>query len=61
MTDIEIDLFVQAFLLPPPCGFTQSERTQILNWIKSPSWLECPPVANKSHLKFFTYAENKAS
>jgi hypothetical protein len=37
MTDREIDLFVQAFLLPPPCGFTKQEKKEILNWLKEPS------------------------
>jgi hypothetical protein len=37
MTDKEIDLFVRAFLLLPPCGFTKEEKKQILEWIKNPS------------------------
>ena len=37
MTDREIDLLVQAFLLPPPFGFTKTERKEILDWIKNPS------------------------
>lgn len=39
-TDKEIDLLVQGFLLPPPFGFTEREKKDILGWIKSPSWLE---------------------
>lgn len=37
LTDNEVDLLVQAFLLPPPLGFTEIERKQIFDWIKSPS------------------------
>lgn len=37
LTDREVDLLVQAFLLPPPFGFTESEKKQILDWIKTPS------------------------
>ena len=37
LTDKEIDLFVQAFLLPPPFGFSKVEKKQILDWIKTPS------------------------
>ncbi len=37
MTDREIELLVQGFLLPPPFGFTETERKQILDWIKTPS------------------------
>ena len=37
MTDIEIDLFVQSFILPPPFGFTKDEKKQILDWLKNPS------------------------
>ena len=55
LTDKEIDLFVQALLLPPPFGFSEEERNQILYWIKSPSWLERPLVISKSSLIFFTY------
>ena len=36
-TDKEVDLLVQAFLLPPPFGFTETEKKQILDWIKTPS------------------------
>jgi hypothetical protein len=56
MTDIEIDLFVQAFLDPPPCGFTEEERKQILNWLKSPliPYLEISKNQNNS-INFFQY------
>ena len=37
LTDKEIDLFVQALLLPPPFGFSKSEKKQILDWLKTPS------------------------
>ena len=37
MTDREVDLLVQGFLLPPPFGFTENERKQLLDWIKTPS------------------------
>ncbi len=37
LTDREVDLLVQAFLLPLPFGFTESEKKQILGWIKTPS------------------------
>ena len=37
MTDREIDLFVQALFLPPPFGFSKTERKQIIDWIKNPS------------------------
>lgn len=37
LTDKEVDLIVQAFLLPPPFGFTETEKKQILDWIKTPS------------------------
>jgi hypothetical protein len=37
MTDNEIELLVQAFILPPPVGFTEFEKRQILDWVKSPS------------------------
>ena len=44
MTDREIDLFVRAFFDPPPGGFTEEERKQILSWLKSPfpGYLEMP-------------------
>lgn len=37
MTDKEIDLLVQGFVLPLPYGFTKEEKKEIFNWIKSPS------------------------
>ena len=37
LTDREIDLFVQALILPPPYGFTKEEREEIINWLKEPS------------------------
>ena len=37
LTDLEVDLLVQGFLLPPPFGFTEREKKQILDWIKTPS------------------------
>jgi hypothetical protein len=37
LTDHEIDLFIQGFLLPPPFGFTEGEKKQIFDWIKTPS------------------------
>ena len=37
LTDEEVDLIVHAFLLPPPFGFTEIEKKQILDWIKTPS------------------------
>ena len=37
LTDRDVELLVQAFLLPPPCGFTEAEKKQILNWVKNPS------------------------
>jgi hypothetical protein len=37
MTDKEIELLVKAFLLPLPYGFTESEKKDILNWLKEPS------------------------
>jgi len=33
LNDKEIDLLVQSFLLPPPFGFTETEKKQILDWI----------------------------
>ena len=33
LTDKEVDLLVQALLLPPPFGFTEAEKKQILDWI----------------------------
>ena len=37
LTDQEVDLLVQAFLLPPPIGFTETEKKQILDWVTTPS------------------------
>jgi hypothetical protein len=37
LTDEEVDLLVQAFLLPPPFGFTETEKKQILEWARTPS------------------------
>ena len=37
MTESEVDLFVQALLLPPPFGFTEAEKKQILDWLKNDS------------------------
>ena len=37
LTDKEVDLLVQAFLLPPPFGFTETEKKQILEWARTPS------------------------
>jgi hypothetical protein len=37
LTDREVDMLVQAFLLPPPFGFTKHEKQQILDWLKHPS------------------------
>jgi len=37
LTDTEIDLLVQAFLLPPPFGFTKTEKKQILDWMTNRS------------------------
>jgi len=39
LTEEEIDLLIQAFLLPPPFGFTKEEKNQILYWFKHPYWL----------------------
>lgn len=37
LTDNEVELLVQSFSLPPPAGFTEAEKKEIINWIKSPS------------------------
>jgi len=37
LTDKEVDMLVQAFLLSPPFGFTEQERKQILDWLSTPS------------------------
>jgi hypothetical protein len=37
LTDKEIELLAQAFLLPPPFGFTEQEKKQILDWVRTPS------------------------
>jgi hypothetical protein len=37
LTDKEVDQIVQAFLLPPPFGFTEQEKKWILDWLKTPS------------------------
>jgi hypothetical protein len=37
LTDKEVDLLVQGFLLPPPFGFTETEKKKILDWARTPS------------------------
>ena len=37
LTDKEVDLLVQGFLLPPPFGFTETEKKEILDWARTPS------------------------
>lgn len=60
LTDKEIDLLAQAFLLPPPFGFTEEEKNQILYWIKHPNWIELPLATTKSQFIFFTYDGHEA-
>ena len=57
MTDTEIDLFVQALLLPPPWGFTKDEREQILRWLKSSNYFGKIRVSN-NRINFFTYGKD---
>lgn len=59
-TDKEIDYIAKAFTLPPPYGFTEYEKKQILNWLKGPSifqQLSIPPRKGELR-KFFSYKED---
>lgn len=65
MTDSEIDIFVKALVSPPPCGFTEFEREQILNWLKGSSFIDAVerrvhPV-NRSLIQFFQYEKTEKS
>ena len=56
MTDKEIELFVQALILSPPCGFGETERKQVIEWLKSssPRWLQLPKNQEYPRI-FFEY------
>ena len=64
LTDKEIDLFVQALLLPPPFGFSKSEKKQILDWLKTPSVFvemaerRITPANTDAKRQFFQYKED---
>ena len=64
MTDKEADLLVQAFLLPPPYGFTKAEKKQILDWLKTSSVFvkmaerRITPANTDAKRQFFQYKED---
>jgi len=59
MTDHEIDLFVHAFLSPPPIGFTEREKSDILRWLKGDLFITAAenriPLTNSpKYVRLFT-------
>jgi hypothetical protein len=61
LTDEEIDLLVQAFINPPPAGFTEYERKQWLDYIKNPSPFDRMPAHMPTPQRIFTYEVTDAN
>ena len=65
LTDKEIDLFVQALLLPPPFGFSKVEKKQILDWLKTSSVFvkmakrRITPANTDAKRQFFQYEDQR--
>lgn len=59
LSDWEIDRIVQAFIDPPPAGFTASERKEWLDYMRNPKFFDKMPVNMPITRKFFTYEDEK--